>query len=193
MAAAPIILIAEAIKAIGVAVGVGVGVGIATEEAKKRTKDNTEAKDRPVAKTETSTKEDKKTCDACPPDCGELVSRRWNMSEQALAYQARITGFAPGTEWQFGGVDFDGFKSGECTLQEAKAAYDQFFDKDTGKPKRFFAFFSVDRMLRQAKRQSDVAVPKPRVKLHWYFMQPVSYAYFAPLLADYSIQVFYQP
>ncbi len=42
--------------------------------------------------------------------CGTLVKRNWNMSEDSRGYQARITGFLPGTEWKYKN-DFDGFKS----------------------------------------------------------------------------------
>jgi hypothetical protein len=51
------------------------------------------------------------------------------MSDSSRDYQARVTGFAPLTEWKFMNIEFDGFRAPECRLQEAKARYDQFFDK----------------------------------------------------------------
>jgi hypothetical protein len=64
-------------------------------------------------------------------------------------------------------------------LQEAKARYNQFFDKYTGLPKRFFELFGATRMLSQARAQSMVIRKSPPTKLTWYFMQPISHRYFA--------------
>src|SRR6185312_9036190 len=108
-----------------------------------------------------------------------VVTRRWHMSQISRDYQARVTGFPPTTEWQFGNIEFDGFRSPECRLEEAKARYDQFFDKHTGLPKRFFVMFGVTRMLSQARVQSMVIKKSPPAKLTWYFMQPISRRYFA--------------
>jgi hypothetical protein len=176
------------------ALGIGVGTGVAIEVAKETTKTNTESKEKTVAKTETTTKE-KKACEKCPPDCGTLVVRNWNMSEISRLYQARITGFAPRTEWNFSGVDFDGFWSKDCTLVEAKARYDQFFSKETLEPKWFFDTFGAPRMIAQAKTQSTVANPNPPVGLNWYFMEPISYGYFSIIFADQfpTIKVYLQP
>lgn len=71
------------------------------------------------------------SAERCPPNRGRLVT-------VSREYQARVTGFAPTTEWQFENVEFDGFRALECRLQEAKASYDQFFDERTGEPKDFF-------------------------------------------------------
>jgi hypothetical protein len=117
--------------------------------------------------------------DRCPADRGRLVTRRWHMSEISRDYQARVTGFPPTTEWQFENIEFDGFRSPECHLQEAKARYNQFFDKYTGLPKRFFELFGATRMLSQARAQSMVIRKSPPTKLTWYFMQPISHRYFA--------------
>ena len=119
----------------------------------------------------------------CPPNRGRLVTRRWHMSEISRLYQARVTGFVPTTEWQFENVEFDGFRSQECRLQEAKAKYDQFFDSETGRPKKFFKSFGVERTLNQARTQSKVVRNNPPAALTWYFMQPVSHRYFSDLFA----------
>lgn len=118
-------------------------------------------------------------CKKCPPDEGSLVTRNWNMSETSRQYQTYVTGFAPQTEWNFGGLDFDGFRSAMCQLEEAKAKYDQFFNRDTGRPKRFFTLFGVEKIRTQATAQSTVAATSPPTRLRWYFMQPVSYRFFS--------------
>lgn len=72
----------------------------------------------------------------CPPRRGWLVTRKWHMSEVSRDYQARITGLPPFTEWIFENIEFDGFRAPECRLQEAKAQYDQFFDRTNPSTKR---------------------------------------------------------
>jgi hypothetical protein len=106
------------------------------------------------------------------------------MSEISRAHQARVTGFAPYTEWLFEKIEFDGFRSPECRLQEAKARYDQFFHSKTGQPRQFFKARGVERMLEQARKQCAVAMRNPPAKLTWYFMQPLSHAYFSQLFAE---------
>ncbi|WP_254367204.1 restriction endonuclease fold toxin 5 domain-containing protein [Paraburkholderia sp. NMBU_R16] len=107
------------------------------------------------------------------------------MSKISREYQARVTGFEPYIEWKFSNTEFDGFRSPECRLQEAKARYDQFFNKKTRLPRRFFELLGVTRMLAQARRQTDVVRNSPPAKLTWYFMQPISHEYFSRrFLAD---------
>jgi hypothetical protein len=98
-------------------------------------------------------------------------------------YQARVTGFAPFTEWKFMNIEFDGFQASECRLQEAKAKYDQFFDSKTGHPKHFFESFGVERILNQARTQSAITKTNPPARLTWYFMQPISFKFFSRLFA----------
>lgn len=159
------------------AVLVALGGAAAHEALKKREESVDNAKSLPIAKTES--RATTKTCSKCPPDCGTLVERNWNMSEESREYQARITGFAPGTEWNFEGVDFDGFYSGMCMLQEAKARYDQFFDKD-GLPYRWYRGFEA--MRDQAFAQSQIARASPPSLLRWSFMTPLTFAYMEPAL-----------
>jgi hypothetical protein len=125
----------------------------------------------------------------CPPRKGWLITRRWHMSKISRDYQARVTGFAPFTEWKFMNKEFDGFQATECHLQEAKASYDQFFDKKTGGPKRFFTIFGVPRMLRQARIQSDIAKTNPPTRLTWYFMQPISHEYFSSVFTEEKLAI----
>ena len=158
-------------RALGVGAAGALGGAAINEAADK-------AKAAPIAQAGTQTKTQPDSCKKCPPDCGTLVGRNWNMSEDARAYQARITGFAPNTEWNFEATDFDGFRSQACLLLEAKARYDQFFDK-AGQPKLFFTFIGLPKIISQAGRQSEVIWKSPPSVLHWHFMQPVSFGYFS--------------
>lgn len=180
MAALPILLLDGAamalLRALGIVAVAGAGAAVVNEAAKKKAESAERAKAMPIAQAGSQTKTRDK-CTKCPPDCGTLVTRNWNMSEISREYQARITGFAPRTEWDFGGTDFDGFKSQACLLLEAKAKYDQFF-KSADTPKIFFRITGLTKIKDQAKRQSAVVESSSPAQLHWHFMQPLSYAYF---------------
>jgi len=139
--------------------GVAAAGAIAANEAAKKAKSGDKAKETPIAEAGTQTQR-KDTCSKCPPDCGKLVERNWYMSAESRSYQARITGFAPYTEWSFEGADFDGFKSAACLLLEAKAAYDQFFES-AAKPKRFFLITGLLKIREQAERQNAIVVQSP--------------------------------
>lgn len=164
------------LRALGVVAATGAGAVVVNEAAKKKAESAERAKASPIAQAGTQTKT-RNTCAKCPPDCGTLVARNWNMSEEARAYQARITGFAPHTEWNFEGTDFDGFKSQACLLLEAKAKYDQFFVSEQ-QPKFFFNITGRVKIMRQANTQSAVVDASPPSQLQWHFMQPLSHAYF---------------
>lgn len=173
-----------------------IGVGIAAETAKKQAETNTDAKEKSVAKTETTTKE-KKACEKCPPDCGELKAYSvsgWPLN--SITYQERICGLplAPVgyiNEWLWK-ERFDGFKSANCMLQEAKGNYDGFIDA-AGEYKTIFAKFIFRRMLKQASDQMDAVVGNPTVSLTWYFQTPNAYKFMAPLLSPSGIAVLYVP
>ena len=165
------------LRALGFVGSAAVVAGGANELAKKKAESADKAKEAPIAQAGTQEKT-KTNCTKCPPDCGSLVTRNWSMSDDAREYQARVTGFAPRTEWNFAGTDFDGFKSAICLLQEAKARYDQFFDPDDGQPKFFFARFGAPKILRQAANHSEVVGSNPPSKCTWHFMQPLSCKYF---------------
>ena len=178
MAAAAGPFIEAALMRLLVALGVTATGAATIDQLRKRKAAADDAKTAPIARAESQSKA-KEKCKECPPDKGSLVSRNWNMSEESRAYQTRITGFAPYTEWNFGGLDFDGFKSAECLLQEAKALYDQFFDPEDGEPKLFFRLSGGDRkIVRQAQAQTAVVIASAPARLTWYFMQPLSYRYF---------------
>jgi hypothetical protein len=127
---------AALLRALGVAAVAGAGAVAVNEATKNKVESADKAKAAPVADAGTQAKT-KDTCAKCPPDGGILVKRNWSMSEVSRNYQARVTGFAPYTEWNFQGNDFDGFRSQECLLLEAKATYDQFFNSPS-EPKFFF-------------------------------------------------------
>ncbi|WP_414446779.1 restriction endonuclease fold toxin 5 domain-containing protein [Burkholderia sp. 22PA0099] len=166
----------------------GIAAAGALTSSGDTTKDQTKTKARAVPQAN-------KPCKKCPPDSGKLVTRNWNMSERSREYQARITGFAPRTEWNFSGTDFDGFRSQYCSLEEAKAAYDQFFDREDGNPKFFFNTFGVGKIIKQAAKHSNVATANPPATVNWYFMQPLSYRYFTRRFMDAApeVETFYQP
>lgn len=165
------------LRALGVAAVGGAGAVAVNQAVKKKAESADKAKAAPIAQAGTQART-RDTCTKCPPDCGTLVARNWHMSDGSRAYQARITGFSPGTEWSFQGTDFDGFKSQACLLLEAKAKYDQFFDAE-GEPKLFFKIAGLGKVLAQADRQSVVIESAPPSQLHWHFMEPLSHAYFA--------------
>ena len=142
--------------ALGVTAVAG-GAVVVSEEVKRRQRAASEAGTGAAAQTATQTRT--KTCEKCPPDCGTLVERNWNMSPAAREYQARVTAFAPGTEWNFGGIDFDGFASADCMLKEAKSRYDQFLtggEDSELKPQKWYRAFQL-KMLPQAEKQAAAA------------------------------------
>jgi len=165
-------------RALGYTAAATAGAAAVNEAAKRKTEEAEKAKASPIAQAGTQTKT-KEACKQCPPDCGTLVPRNWAMSEESRAYQARISGFAPYTEWSFGGADFDGFKSSQCLLLEAKARYDQFFDEVTGEPEGFFSLFGVKKIILQAKKHNRIVQANPPAFCSWHFMQPLSCAYFS--------------
>ncbi|WP_371765335.1 restriction endonuclease fold toxin 5 domain-containing protein [Massilia sp.] len=165
------------LRALGVAAVAGAGAVAVNEATRNKVESADKAKSAPIAEAGTQAKT-KDRCDKCPPDGGMLVKRNWSMSEVSRAYQARISGFAPYTEWNFQGIDFDGFKSQGCLLLEAKALYDQFFESAI-EPKFFFEYTGLKKILDEAGRQSKVIDSSPPSQLHWHFMQPLSRAYFA--------------
>jgi hypothetical protein len=190
-------LLQAAGKAIGLGTGVAVGVGAANEASKKTTQSNTDAKDKSVAKTETTTKE-KKACEKCPPDCGELTEETtagWPLN--SILYQQRICAMplAPTgkiNEWKWNGPKFDGFDSSICILKETKANYDGFFDA-LGKFKKPFVEAIFIDMKIQAAKQIKAVSGHPAVSLTWYFQTPLAYELMQPDLAKAGIVVLLAP
>ena len=190
MAALAIPLLAAAADALLVALGITVVVGgtlVVSDEVRKRTKAASDAKAKTDAQPITTTRQ---ACQKCPPDCGQLVPVNHSMNEEPRAYQARITGFAPGTEWRWAGLDFDGFKSALCQLQEAKGNYDQFIYPG-GKIKPFFQGF--DKMKVQATAQATTVRANPPTSLNWCFQTPMTYALMSRTLSAMGIVTVYAP
>ncbi|QJD99555.1 hypothetical protein HH212_05555 [Massilia forsythiae] len=190
MAALVIPAIEAVVARVLVVMGVGAVAGAAGDAARKQQKEADKAKSTPIARTDAQTKA-KEKCKECPPDAGTPFNRSTaGWSETSIAYQARIAGLPVGsgfiTEWMFGGVTFDGFDSSQCTLKEAKAKYDQFFD-DYGDPQEWWK--GDEPLLAEASRQSAVAKPIPPVQLRWYFMQPMSYRFFSKALASMRLPI----
>ncbi|MBO1014425.1 hypothetical protein IPU70_12760 [Achromobacter sp. SD115] len=144
-------------------------------------------------------------CKKCPPDLGMKVRRRHGENWNAYAYQARITGFDYDTEyclwsdeWNWKGValgkkfdiDFDGFVSAECLLQETKGDYDQFILED-GKSKKWFAGFVV--MEDIIRRQARAVRTNPPTKLMWYFQTPRTKTMMTTTLAMNGVTSVYLP
>ncbi|CAN7621044.1 restriction endonuclease fold toxin 5 domain-containing protein [Pseudoduganella sp. LjRoot289] len=182
-----------------VALGVGAAAGAADEAARKRQKEADQARSTPIARTEAQTKT-KEKCKDCAPDKGMPYLRNTaGWSDDSITYQMRIAQMPPApagflTEWNFGGVKFDGFNSAQCLLKEAKARYDQFFD-EWGRFKYRFQDDIFAKMTAEAVSQNNAAVPKPPTQLQWHFMEPTSYRYMSKVLsrATPEIEVLYRP
>lgn len=164
--------------------GVTAAAGVAGEAVRERQKTAEQSRSTSVARVDAQDK-NKTKCKECPPDEGVPSNRSTvGWSDTSIAYQARISGLPVGsgfiTEWLFAGVMFDGFDTGQCTLKEAKAKYDQFFDA-YGDPQEWWK--GDEPLLGEASRQSAVAKPIPPVQLRWYFMQPMSYRFFSKAFA----------
>ncbi len=86
------------------------------------------------------------------------------MSERAAAFQAEVTGAAPGSVYRVGGVDFDGFANG--TLLEAKGpGYATFVRGGQFQP----WFQGADGLVSQATRQLAAAGGTP---IQWVVAEP---------------------
>jgi hypothetical protein len=197
MASLGIPLLESAVTALLVALGIKTASDASRQSGKKRDEEASDARTKPIAKTDAPAKADTKCAD-CPADRGAVFPRSTaGWSALSIAYQMRIGGMppaAPGfiTEWLYG-ITFDGFSSPECLLKEAKAAYDQFFT-EYRVPKGWWAG-GADDMIAEAMRQGAAAQPRPPVRLRWHFMEPVSYRYFSQIInAAYpDVEVVFQP
>ncbi|WP_235357287.1 restriction endonuclease fold toxin 5 domain-containing protein [Burkholderia pseudomallei] len=138
------------------------------------------------------------SCKKCPPDAGARIRRNHGVNWNSYRYQARITGFPFDTEacrwseeWDWLGVDFDGFQPGECMLQETKGNYDQFLDGSIPGAEDFFRGF--DKMETQITTQASKVRANPPARLTWYFQTPLTRRKMAPLLASLGVRSVYQP
>ncbi|MFT0735633.1 Tox-REase-5 domain-containing protein [Ralstonia wenshanensis] len=182
-----------------VALGLTAAGAATVDTVRKRKEEADNARTAPIATTEAQTKA-KEKCKECPPDKGApALQPTAGWGPEAIAYQQRIAQMPsapPGylTEWNFKGVNFDGFLSPECLLKEAKSTYDQFFDED-GDFKYPFQEKIFVKMTADAVRQYAAAQPMPPTRLRWYFMEPMSFRYMqrALRIATPRIEVVHQP
>ncbi|KVN31711.1 restriction endonuclease fold toxin 5 domain-containing protein [Burkholderia sp. JSH-S8] len=151
-------------------------------------------------KTESRTTADStKPCKKCPPEqTGALVRFNHGVNWPAYRYQARVTGFAFDTEscrwsdeWEWLGIDYDGFKANECLLQEAKGNYDQFLDGSIPKSDQFFKGFR--KMREQALKRAVRVKANPPTRLRYYFQGSLTYNKMSALLRVMSIESEYFP
>lgn len=165
-------------------VGVGILGDAGMKEARKRQEQAEKAKTMPISRAGATTKARRK-CQDCPADSGRIIRRNFPVRYDWVDYQARIGGMTNGSnfidEWEFNGRDFDGFVSADCLLKEAKAGYDRFFD-EWGRPKKWWAY-NVDEMIGKILDQSKDAVPRPPIRLEWFWQEPLSYRYFSKILS----------
>jgi hypothetical protein len=178
------------LMAMGAVVAGGAAAEAARERARKRQEEAERARSAPLARTEALSKA-KEKCKECPPDRGTLFNRNTSgWSDQSISYQMRIGGMPAGpsfiTEWTFDGTNFDGFDSSQCLLKEAKARYDQFFDK-FGDPEP--SWNGDEPLIVEATTQSAKAKPQPPVQLRWHFMQPLSYRFFSRLFTSMMLPI----
>ncbi|WP_309301882.1 restriction endonuclease fold toxin 5 domain-containing protein [Burkholderia cepacia] len=94
-------------------------------------------------------------------------------------------------EWEWLGIDFDGFKPQECLLQEAKGNYDQFLDGSIPKSEQFFKGFR--HMRDQAIKRAMRVKANPPTRLRYYFQGPLTYRRMSVWFKTMSIESEYFP
>lgn len=116
-------------------------------------------------------------CKQCPPESGQMLAANHSMNRAPREYQARITGFPYDVvdnvwsmEWWWENIWFDGFKAGQCALQEAKGDFSRMFDED-GETKKWFVS-SLEGFRETIVRQAVLVRANPPAKLTWYFQTP---------------------
>ncbi|WP_041725138.1 restriction endonuclease fold toxin 5 domain-containing protein [Paraburkholderia phenoliruptrix] len=169
----------------------GAAVGATGSLSGDTKKEDSKAAERSLPRTD-------RMCDKCPPEGGGRIRRNHGVNWNSYRYQARITGFPFDTEecrwskeWQWLGIDFDGFQPGACLLQEAKGNYDQFLDGSIPKAEKWFEGFRS--MEDQIVEQGTTVRMNPPARLTWYFQTPLTYQKMAPLLTRMGVPAVYQP
>lgn len=145
-------------------------------------------------------------CETCEANRGRPVARNWNMSARARQYQQFITGFPQGVEYNYNGVDFDGFWQSICTLVEAKDNYAFFLDVTTSDGELFSepSITGVkwkdgigdnrgQAFLTQATSQKNAAIPSPPVMLQWHCAQIALTIILTHTFEKLAIPVIYSP
>lgn len=191
----------EGAEALAAALGITIGAGVASQMVNDGEKEDAAGK--------VTAAESTKPCEKCPAiPWVSSIQEPFNGSETSLNYQMQICGtysmhnsngktsveeYAfrhPALTNSTKQVKFDGWKPAECLFLEAKAQYDQFFDKN-GNP----WYTGAKDVERQAGRQQEaINLCDDIPDCHWHFMQPVSYAYYKKIFKTHSnITVFYTP
>ncbi|WP_193162720.1 Tox-REase-5 domain-containing protein [Enterobacter ludwigii] len=191
----------EGAEALAAALGITIGAGVASQMVNDGEKEDAAGK--------VTAAESTKPCEKCPAiPWVSSIQEPFNGSETSLNYQMQICGTysmhnsngkTSVEEYAFRHpvltnstkqVKFDGWKPAECLFLEAKAQYDQFFDKN-GNP----WYTGAKDVERQAGRQQEaINLCDDIPDCHWHFMQPVSYAYYKKIFKTHSnITVFYTP
>jgi hypothetical protein len=143
---------------------------------------------------------DPRKCRACDATRGRPVARNWNMSARARAYQKFISGFPTSVEYQYNGVDFDGFWMPVCTLVEAKDNYTQFLDVSVSEGGIFSSrgissvdwhswYGGVEALASEGQRQHRAARPSPPVLLQWHCSQIAATIAIAALFNERGIPI----
>ncbi|WP_299532514.1 Tox-REase-5 domain-containing protein [uncultured Herbaspirillum sp.] len=149
--------------------------GVGTAAILERNKRAEQAQNSELSKAEVTTLS-KEKCRDCPPMNGFLSHPNYSMSDVSREYQARVTGYAPGTEWNYENRDFDGFQPEKCLLQEAKAQYTNFFDEKTLRPKVWYVLSGkYEQLMEQARAQHRIVSVSFPAALNWYFMGKTMY------------------
>lgn len=129
-------------------------------------------------------------CKKCPPEAGTFKNANHYMTAAAREYQGRITGWPYSVsegwsqEWDWQGIDFDGFIPAQCMLQEAKGNYDQFLEM----PWAEGSFSGFDSMESTIMRHGRIVRQNPPTQLTWYFQGPKTRARMLRFLTQWGIQ-----
>lgn len=157
--------------------------------------DNSRSQSTPVVRAVPKTNE---KCKQCPPESGQMLAANHSMNRAPREYQARITGFPCDVvdnvwsmEWRWENIWFDGFKAGQCMLQEAKGDFSGMFDED-GEPKKWF-IAKLDKYRSDIVRQAEPVKANPPAKLTWYFQTPAMRVELLDTLADNGVASVVQP
>ncbi|WP_428840336.1 restriction endonuclease fold toxin 5 domain-containing protein [Burkholderia vietnamiensis] len=180
----------------GVALLGGVGLAGTASLSSDTSKDESKAKTDTKAVPRTGEK-----CKKCPPEeTGFAENKRRGMSPRSRKYQGRITGRPYSIEgewneeWVWLGTEFDGFVPAECLLQEAKAHYAQFLQRnDEGEMKAQPWFEGYESLFRQLNTQAKKVNLNPPARLKWYFEEAELREYMLPALIENKVASVWQP
>lgn len=173
----------------GALLGGSVAAGVASIGGSTvRTKDDAQAASRTVV-------DSRESCKPCPPaTSGTKVRNNHGVNWPAYEYQARVTGFVFDTEacrwsdeWTWQGTDYDGFRPGECLLQEAKGI----LDGSIPGADEFFMGFRA--MMDIAAIRSRRVQANPPTRLRYYFQGRLTYQKLSAGLSKLRVESEYFP